>query len=161
MSAYDKTHAHFKAMIVSSAGVCEDMCGLTHDEVCQSMCKLLAEKRIEPIAEVAGLYRYHARADIAQAPEEQKRLLWAMNMPHNWPETFTVFSVAQLAGVTEEYARHYCSSLLRDKYIRATTATAKKRHSKDRKYRVCEGAPSANAPPVVKFYSRIRRKANG
>lgn len=156
MLNYDKVRDHFKTMQFSSASICEDMCKLTHEDVCAAMRQLLKEKRIDPVPSVVGLYQFNSRvagseSTKLQAPPEQQRMWWAMNMPHNAPHPFTAFSVAQLANAPLQYAYQYCLWLLKREHIRIAANSPKTQNRMRRIYRVCAGAPAADAAPAAKL----------
>lgn len=142
---------HFRNMQVSSAGVCAQMTGLEPAEVCAEMKVLIREKRLQQVPDVPDLYQYcnHVMgAGLKPAPTatpEQIRMWWAMNLPHNAPSNFTVFLVAQLAGVSQETVRGYLRLLCQLKYVKRTGSVGASRKGF---FRVMPGAPAPDSPPI-------------
>lgn len=143
-----KVLEHFKSVLFSSAHACAEMCGLEHEQVVQVMQRLIRAGRLRQAQGLPGLYQYLAHRPgtkkTAQAPQEQRRLWWAINMPQNNPAPFSAFSLAQITGIDHEYAKRYIARLLAMRHIRVIG-----RQNFRALYRVAKGAPRPDEAPVV------------
>jgi hypothetical protein len=145
---------HFREMHYSSAHACAEITGVTPAEVTATMREMQSMGQLQEVAGCEGLYMYcngnpaaffrKKPAPELPVPEPQRKMWWAMCMPMNCPGKFSAFAIAQLAGVTEEYAQRYITGLRYRKFVKVVSQSLGWNQ-----YRITTNAPPAQQPPRV------------
>lgn len=143
---------HFRDVRFSSAHPCSEMTGVPLEQVTATMREMVRLGHLAEVAGCPGLYQYYHGLNNHSpfckptpefpVPDLQRKLWWAMSLPHNAPAPFTAFDIAQMAGSSLKYARRYIYGLLNRKLLTRIG---------NGRYRISTTAPTASCAPSVKI----------